>query len=383
MISTKDLSLAVSIFCISSSAGGLTLEQSRQFQEKDYILKEGVTIEYRGKKRELFFLDKGRPFHYSRIEIEEDGDLFRWVELRELKQEKYVRYLASIRDPIPEIVVKEGFSSPFSGKTSPDTICELVKEHQLGKPENVYLVDFETQNFYPVLKQAVIDLRAELGLAITLEQAVLFFYNRCSTESYPLEQIKHEESMPEGIESLTSIEASLSQGQTLDSKEKREVENLNGVELTANNSPSQADIERNIKPVIDESVNKNEIQDRNILATEGFKSCDAIDNNIYQIADDARRESRLASFISQLEYEYSWDSGSDSSTKLFSLINIAYPIYVHYEELSDAHKIKFTRIIDNIYDTPDELFKQLSCNKRKAVNNIFDKVLGKLKKSLF
>jgi len=173
MFTKKELALGAFLFSLTPSIFGLTLEQSKQFREQDYNLKDGITIEYKGQDKELFFVDNGRPYHYSRIEQEEDGDLFRWVGgLREIKQEKYVKYVAKPKDPMPEIVVREGKSISFGGKTAPDTICELVHKQKTGKPKNVYLVDFETQSFDPVLEQAAMDLREELELPITIQQAV-------------------------------------------------------------------------------------------------------------------------------------------------------------------------------------------------------------------
>jgi succinate dehydrogenase flavin-adding protein (antitoxin of CptAB toxin-antitoxin module) len=350
MFTKKYLTLGAFLLSLTPSIFGLTLEQSKQFRETDYILKDGITIEYKGEERELFFVDNGQPYHYSRIEQEEDGDLFRWVGgLRETKQEKYVKYMATPNDPIPEIIVREGFLTPFSGKTAPDTICDLVYDQQTGKPKNVYLVDFETQTFAPVLEQAVRDLREELELPITKEQAVFFFYDRCSSERFPFEQLKQEV-------------------RTSNTGTRKQIPEERG------HQQQLADFR---EP--DESTINGNIQSSNSSTQKGAEYCVEINNNVYKIADDERRTGRLAGFVSQLELVHSWDWGADSFSKLLSLINIAYPIFVHYEELTDELRKKYVWIIDEAYDISDDLYKQLPCQKRNAMNTVFEKVLGKIK----
>ena len=379
MFAKKFLLLGAFLFSLTPSVFGLTLEQSKQFREKDYILKDGITIEYKGQEQELFFVDDGKPYHYSRIEREEDGDLFRWVELLEMKQEKYVKYVAKPKDPIPEIVVKEGLSIPLGWKTAPDTICNLVYEHQTGKPKNVYLVDFETQTFDPVLEQAARDLEEEFELPITIEQAVLFFYYRCSSERFPFEQVKQEGITTDTGTRKQTPEQRGHHQQSADSREPEETWHKNKMELTARISPSNYDSDNGEKSAPEESAINHNFQSANSSTQKETEYCPEINNNVYKIADDARQGERLASFVSQLEFVHSWDWGADSFSKLFSLINIAYPIFVHYEELTDDLKKRYNWIIDNTYDISDGLYKQLPCQKRNEMNTIFEKVLGKIK----
>ena len=334
---------------LTPSIFGLTLEESKQFREKDYILNDGITIEYSGQERELYFIDNGQPYHYSRIELERDGDLFRWVELRAMKSEKYIKYVAKLKAPIPEIIVKEGFATPLAGKSAPDTICNLVYDKQTGKPKNVYLVDFETRTFDPVLEQASNELSKELGQAITTEQAVLFFYDRCSTEHYPFAQAKQEGS---AIEIRTGGEIPVETGDQQLLADARE-------------------------PV--ESTINDKVQSPNSSTQKETECCAEINNDVYIIADDAGRKERLTSFVSQLQFVDSWDWGADSYDKLFSLISIAYPIFVHYEDLTDGLKEKYVFVIDKAYDISGELYKKLPCQKRNEMNTIFKKVLGKIK----
>jgi hypothetical protein len=364
---------------LTSSVFGLTLEQSKQFREIDYILKDGITIEYKGKEQELFFVDNGQFYHYSRIEQEEDGDLFRWVELRDMKREKYVKYLAKPKDPIPEIIVREGSLTPFAGKTAPDTICELVYNPQTGKPKNVYLVDFETQIFDPVLKQAARDLGEELGRPITMKQAVLFFYNRCSSKRYPLEQVKQEGETSDTKARKQVSEDKKYQQQLADSQQPEDVRPEQKMELTTSMAASNYDNDNRKKSVPEKPTVKDNVSSPGTPTQKETESCAEINNDIYRIADNERRSERLASFVSQLEFVHSWDSGTDSFSKLISSINIAYPVFVHYEDLDDNLKKKYIWIIDKVYDISEELYKQLPCQKRNEVNAIFEKVLGKIK----
>ena len=379
MFAKKYLPLGAFLFSLTPPVFGLTLEQSKQFREQDYNLKDGITIEYKGQEQELFFVDNGQPYHYSRIEQEEDGDLFRWVVRRELKQEKYVRYVAEPKEPIPEIIVREGQLIPFAWKTAPDTLCDLVYGHQIRKPKNIYLVDFETQTFEPVLEQAARDLSEELGLPITTEQAVLFFYNRCSSERYPFEQVKQEGKTPDTRTRNQIPEERGHQQQSADSREPEKAPLKKKMELTAGISPPIYNSDNGEKSTPEESTINENVQPSNSSTQYETEYCAEINNNDYRIADDARRRERLAGFVSQLEFVHSWDWGADSFSKLISLINIAYPIFVHYEELTDGLKKKYVWIIDEAYDIPDELYKQLPCQKMNAMNNVFEKVLGKIK----
>ncbi len=379
MFTKKDLALGTFLIILTPAIFGLTLEQSKQFREEDYILKDGITIEYRGKEQELFFVDDGIPYHYSRIEQEEDGDLFRWVELREMKQDKYVKYVARPKYLMPEMVVTGRFSIPFIDKTVPDTICDLVYDHQTGKPKNLYLVDFETQNFDPVLEQAARDLREELELPITTGQAVLFFYDRCSSEPFPFKQVKQKGRTPYTRTEKQIPEEREHQQRLADSRELEEAWLKKKMELSARISPLNYDSANGEKSAPEESSIDDNIQSPSSSTQKETEYCPEINNNDYIIADEAGRGETLAGFVSQLETVHSWDPGIGSFSKLFSFINIAYPIFVHYEELTDDLKKRYDSVIDEAYHISDEVYKQLPCQKRNALNTVFEKVLGKIK----
>ena len=127
------------------------------------------------------------------------------------------------------------------------------------------------------------------------------------------------------------------------------------------------------------STANDNAQSRDSLSQIETGYCVEANDNVYKIADEERRSQRLAGFVSQLEYVHSWDSGADSYSKLLSLINIAYPVYVHHEELTDDLKNTYDWIIDRENDIPDELYKQLPCHKRNAMNTVFEKGLEKIK----
>jgi hypothetical protein len=129
----------------------------------------------------------------------------------------------------------------------------------------------------------------------------------------------------------------------------------------------------------EDSTINNIVQSSSSLTPQETENCAKIDNKVYKIADDAGRTERLASFVSQLEFEHSIDPRADSYSKLYSLINISYPIFVHYEELSNNLKLRYDWVIDKVYYIPDELYEQLPCQKRNAMNIVFEKVLGKIK----
>ena len=164
-----------------------------------------------------------------------------------------------------------------------------------------------------------------------------------------------------------------------DSREPEEAWHKNKMELTARISPSNYDSDNGKKSAPEESAINDKFKSANSSTQKETEYCPEINNNVYKIADDSRQRERLASFVSQLEFVHSWDWGTDSFSKLFSLINIAYPIFVHYEELTDDLKKRYIWIIDNTYDTSDGLYKQLPCQKRNEMNTIFEKVLGKIK----
>jgi hypothetical protein len=373
----KNLLLATCIICLSPTISGLSLEQSRQFKEQDYILKEGITIEYRGEDQELFFLDNGRPYHYSRIEQEDDGDLFRWIDYGEMKQAKYMRYLATPRDSIPEIVVREGFIGSIFEKTIPDTICELVYDQKTGKSENTYLVDFETQIFEPVLEQAIKELQEELKLPVSREQAILLFYNRCSSAYYPVDQVKLQGDITEPKTKNQGSEPIEDEQKEKASPAKQELPPTK-VEPDAEVSPPNQGKDNAIKPIEDELTIEEKVVEPPLASIpEKIEKCASINDNDYKITDDETRGQRLSSFISQLELEHAWDSEADSYSKLYSMINIAYPVFVHYEELDDYQKAKYKRLIEKTYDISDDLYKQLPCQQRNAINTVFEKILGK------
>ena len=62
------LIFAVILLALTQAVFGLTLEQSKQFRKMDYDLMDGIAIEYKGEDKELFFVDNGQPYHYSRIQ---------------------------------------------------------------------------------------------------------------------------------------------------------------------------------------------------------------------------------------------------------------------------------------------------------------------------
>jgi hypothetical protein len=64
------LIFAVILLALTPPVFGLTLEQSKQFREMDYNVLDGITIEYKGEEKELFFVDNGQPYHYSRSKME-------------------------------------------------------------------------------------------------------------------------------------------------------------------------------------------------------------------------------------------------------------------------------------------------------------------------
>ena len=371
---------AVILVALTPPAFGLTLEQSKQFREMDYNLLDGITIEYKGEEKELFFIDKGQPYHYSRIQQEQDGDLFRWVGLGEMKQEKYVKYLAKAKAPIPEIVVREGGLSVLAPqKTAPDTICDLVYDQQTGKPKDVYLVDFENQIFDPVLEQATRGLREELGQQITIEQTVLFFSNRCSSQNYPYEQVKQEGSLSSPATSKQSIEVEDIELLVSESQKPEEAMPAKKTEPPVEKTEAIKEIAVEIKSEPKKESVEEKTPVTKPIVQKKARHCAKINNKDYEIMDDESRSQRLADFVLQLDYVDSWDSGEDSYSKLISTFNIAYPVFVHYDELDNELKRKYIWIIGNAYDIPDELYQKLPCEKRNAMNSVFEKVLGKVK----
>jgi hypothetical protein len=376
-ITKKYLSLFSICIFYSSTSFCLTQQESKQFNELDYVLKEGVNIEYKGDEQELYFVDKGKSYHYSRIQSEEDGDLFRWVELREFRNEKYVKYLAILKAALPEIVVREGDIAPYTAKTAPDTICDLVYDSKTDKPNNIYLVDLENQIFAPVLNQAVKELEEELKHPISTEQAVLFFYNRCSSGQYPIEQIKQNvttASVKKKAPVTKALEETLVKMSSVEQAVPLTKEKLLLAEFIY---AAQAEKDRKKGLTIKEPLVDEKIDDT--IVKKQVKICRKIDNDIYKIEDEGSRAARLASFISQLEYVESWDTSEDSFSELTSLFNIAYPIFVHYEELTGVQKKKYARVIEQAYTMPAALFKRLDCEKRQAMNSVFNLVIGKTK----
>ncbi|MBT7952972.1 MAG: hypothetical protein HN764_15195 [Gammaproteobacteria bacterium] len=380
LLARMHLVFAVILLALTPPAFGLTLEQSRQFREMDYNLLDGITIEYKGEDKELFFVDNGQPYHYSRIQQEQDGDLFRWVGLGEMKQAKYVKYLAMAKERIPEIVVTVGgLSIPDPQKTAPDTICDLVYDHQTGKPKDVYLVDFENKIFDPVLEEATRGLREELGQQVTIQQTVLFFYNRCFSQQYPIDQVIQEVDLSVSSNSKQVNESEEKHVQVIESRNPEEAPPEKKSQLTVVKPESKKDIAIESKPVLELASIDEKVQVTKPLAEKKTRKCAKINNEDYEIEDDESRGSRLADFVRQLEYVDSWGSGEDSYSKLVSTFNIAYPIFVHYDELSDELKKKYVWIIGNTYDIPKELYIQLPCQKRNAMNSVFEKILGKNK----
>jgi hypothetical protein len=376
-INKKYLSLFGIFIFYSANSFCLTQQESKQFNELDYVLKEGVRIEYKGEEQELYFVDGKQSYHYSRIQKEEDGDLFRWVGLGEFRNEKYVKYLAILKAALPEIVVREGDIAPYTAKTAPDTICDLVYDSKTGKPNNIYLVDLENQIFAPVLNQAVKELEEELKHPISTEQAVLFFYNRCSSGQYPIEQIKQNVTTP-SVKKKVPVTQSLEE--TL--VKRHSVEQaipLSREKLLLADIIYAAQAEKDKK---EESTKVDPPSEKKIappIIKKQIKTCRKIDNDIYRIEDKESRAERLASFISQLGYVESWDTGEGSFSELTTLFNIAYPIFVHYEELSAVQKKKYARVVRQAYTMPEALFKRLACEKREAMNSIFSLVIGKTK----
>ena len=151
------------------------------------------------------------------------------------------------------------------------------------------------------------------------------------------------------------------------------------MDLTISISPSNYDSDDGEKSVREKSTIKDNVPSPASSTQKETVYCAEINNDIYRIANDESRTERLASFVSQLESVHSWDSGADSFSKLISSINIAYPVFVHYEDLGDDLKKKYVWIIDKVYDISDDLYQQLPCQKRNEVNAIFEKVLGKTK----
>jgi len=338
---------ALALLGLAPFLWALTAEQARQFHHPDYILGDGIVIEYRGADKELYFVDHGKPYHYSRVIQESDGDLFRWVYLNGTEQEKYIRYLATPRDPLPEVIIREGIVILDDGKTVPDTICRLIHDGTSDKPRNVYLVDMETGTFDPVLEEAVRELREELGGSITKGQAILVFHERCSSESYPVEQMEAE----------TGVFPGDPAGKTMPASELKQAKvAAPGTETPTGNIATEV-------PAESEQV--------------AVAACGEINDDIYRITDSTTRAERLSSFISQLEYVDSWDWGAPSYEKLISLINIAYPVYLHYAYLDDDQKERYTGVIARTYNAPARLFRRLPCRKRNQINIVFEKVLGK------
>jgi hypothetical protein len=374
------LIFAVILLVLTPPVFGLTLEQSKQFREMDYNLQDGITIEYKGEDKELFFVDNGQPYHYSRIQQEQDGDLFRWVGLGEMKQAKYVKYLAMAKAPIPEIVVTEGgLSIPYPQKTAPDTICDLVYDHQTGKPKDVYLVDFENQIFDPVLEEATKGLREELGQQVTIQQTVLFFYNRCFSQQYPIDQVIQEGNLSVPSNSKQVNEPEEKHVQVIESRSPEEAPPEKKSQLPVEKSESKKEIVIETKPILEVASIDEKVQVTKPMAERKTRQCAKINNEDYEIEDDESRGSRLTDFVTQLEYVDSWGSGEDSYSKLISTFNIAYPIFVHYDELNNELKKKYTWVVGNTYEIPDKLFRRLPCQKRNAMNSIFEKILGKEK----
>jgi len=355
----------------------LTQQESKQFNELDYVLKEGVNIEYKGKDQELYFVDGNQSYHYSRIQKEEDGDLFRWVGLGEFRNEKYVKYLAIQKASLPEVIVREGDIAPYTAKTAPDTICDLVYDSKTGKPNNIYLVDLENQIFAPVLNQAVKELEEELKHPISTEQAVLFFYNRCSSGQYPIDQIRQNVTTPSNKKKVPvtkPLEETLVKSRSVEQAIPLTREKLLLADIIY---AAQAEKER--KEVVSVEEPPAEKKTETPIIKKQVKTCRNIDSDIYKIEDIESRPARLASFISQLEYVESWDTGEDSFSELTSLFNIAYPIFVHYGELSAVQKKKYARVIEQAYTMPEALFKRLACEKREAMNSVFSLVIGRTK----
>ena len=353
-ITIQSLFTACLFLCSTLAAFGLSLEESRQFREEDYLLEEGIVVEYRGEERELFFIDKGQPYHYSRVEQEQDGDLFRWVGFSEMKKEKYIRYLASPKKRIPEIVVREGGSPVFAARTVPDTICELVTDSETGKARNVYLVDFETRNFEPVLAQAAEELETELGQPVSLSQAVLYFYRRCAgSRDYPLEEIHPTLAHP--------VIGSVRQQETDVSPEKEEI--------IIPVAPSSTVIAE--EPVLNSPVA--------VTMDITIPACKKTNDDNYKLANDGEKEKILTGFMSQLETVHAWDWGAESEAKLVSLVNIAYPIFVNYASLNAEQKNRYREIIVSTYEISSALYRRLDCQPKNQMNVVFRAILGREK----